>query len=305
LTPRSPRVEYVDIFKREIPLRKSPRERQERVKLQSENKPDIISGEFQKCQGTTLFILDGVGYSGGKLHAAKNQADTFSKARGMNVRTGILVVGLSVEETDNRYRPDLLTRRLQYRFDAVADRLLAGDGPQSTVDVEWGAILYRIQLEWIRAGLYVGSAKAPEDDWETYGKAIRKATTRVEINRRAVKFDTINWWALKFDFCAGDKKRSRGRGRAPARAVLEAPHVRSPDLFANQQGIRKEARVVPGVRRRRRGQPLHEGRIPGARLLEPQRRDGAAVLSARRPGARGAYVRYRHGAGVQRAAASL
>ena len=76
-----------------------------------------------------------------------------------------------------------MTPRLQHRFDAMADRLLAGDGPQSTVDGEWGAILYRIELEWIRAGLYVGSAKASVDDWETYGKAIREATTRVEINR--------------------------------------------------------------------------------------------------------------------------
>lgn len=180
MTPRSPRVEYVDVFERTIPLRKSPHERQERVKLQSENKPDIISGGFQKCQGTTLFILDGVAASGGKLHAAQNQAEAFAKARGMNVRTGLLVVGLAVEETDNRYRPNLLTPRLQYRFDAVADRLLAGDGPQSTVDGEWGAILYLIELERIRAGLYAGSAKVPADDWEKYGKAIREATTRVE-----------------------------------------------------------------------------------------------------------------------------
>ena len=192
MTPRSPRVEYVDVFKREIPLRKSPRERQDRVKLQSENPPDIISDEFQKCEDTTLLIFDGVGYSGAKLHAAKKQADTFAKAGDMNVTTGLLVVGLAVEETDNRYRPDLLTRRLQCRFDAVADRLLAGDGPQSTVDGEHGAILYLIELEQIRAGLYAGSAKVPPDDWEKYGKAIREATTRVEINRRAVKFDTIN-----------------------------------------------------------------------------------------------------------------
>ena len=272
--------------------------------MQTENLPDIISDEFQKCRNTTLIIFDGMAASGGKLQAAKSQADNFSKARDMNVTIGLLAVALSVDEEDNRYRPDLLTPRLQYRFDAVADRLLAGDGPPSTVDGEWGAILYRIQLERIRAGLYVGSAKAPEDEWETYGKAIREATTRVEINRRAVKFDTINWWALKFDFCTGDKKRPRGRGRASAESVLEAPHVWSPDLFANRQGYRYKARVVPGVRRRRRGQPVHGGRLPGARLLEPQRRDGAAVLSARRPGARGAFVRYRHGAGVQRAAAS-
>ena len=184
MTPRSPRVEYVDIFERRIPLRKSPfGNPAERVRLQSQNPPDIISNEFQKCHDTTLFIFDGIGASGAKLQAAKNQADAFAEARGMNVRTGILVVGLSVEETDNRYRPNLLTRRLQCRFDAVADRLLAGDGPQSTVDGEWGAILYRIQLERIRAGLYVGSAKTPEDQWEKYGKAIREATTRVEINR--------------------------------------------------------------------------------------------------------------------------
>ena len=274
------------------------------MKLQSENPPDIISEEFQKCEDTTLLIFDGVGYSAAKVHAAKNQADTFAKARGMNVRTGLLVVALSVEETDNRYRPNLLTPRLQYRFDAVADRLLAGDGPQSTVDGEWGGILYIVQLKRVRRGLYAGSAKAPEDQWEKYGKDILKATTRVEINRRAVKFDTINWWALKFDFCAGDKKRPCGRGRASAESVLEAPHVQSPELFASQQGYRYEARVVPGVRRCSRGQPLYEGRLPGARLLEPQRRDGEAVLSARRPDARGAFVRYRHVAGVQRAAAS-
>ena len=183
MTPRSPRVEYVDVFKREIPLRKSPRERQDRVKLQSENPPDIISEEFQKCEDTTLLIFDGVGYSAAKVHAAKNQAEAFAKAHGVSVTVIPSVVALSVEETDNRYRPDLLTRRLQCRFDAVADRLLAGDGPQSTVDGEWGAILYLIELEWIRAGLYVGSAKAPADDWEKYGKDIREATTRVEINR--------------------------------------------------------------------------------------------------------------------------
>ena len=66
--------------------------------MQSENPPDIISDEFQKCRDTTLLIFDGVAASGGKVHAAKSQADTFSKARGMNVRTGILVVALSVEE---------------------------------------------------------------------------------------------------------------------------------------------------------------------------------------------------------------
>ena len=180
MTPRSPRVEYVDVFERRVPLRKSPHERQERVKFQSENKPDIISGEFEMCRDTTLFILDGVAASGGKLHAAKNQADAFAKAGDMNVRTGLLVVGLAVEETDNRYRPNLLTPRLQFRFESVADRLLAGDGPQSTVDGEWGAILYLIELERIRAGLYAGSAKVPADDWEKYGKAILKATTRVE-----------------------------------------------------------------------------------------------------------------------------
>ena len=181
MTPRSPRVEYVDVFERRIPLRKSPYgERQPRVQLQSENPPGIISGEFQKCEDTTLLIFDGVAASGGKVHAAKNQAEAFAEARGVNVRTGILVVALSVEETDNRYRPDLLTRRLQCRFDAVADRLLAGDGPQSTDDAEFGAILYLIELEQIRAGLYAGSAKAPADDWEKYGKDIREATTRVE-----------------------------------------------------------------------------------------------------------------------------
>ena len=148
--------------------------------MQSENPPDIISEEFQKCEDTTLLIFDGVGYSAAKVHAAKNQADTFAKARGMNVRTGLLVVALSVEETDNRYRPNLLTPRLQCRFDGVADRLLAGDGPQSTDDAEFGAILYLIELEQIRAGLYAGSAKAPADDWEKYGKDIREATTRVE-----------------------------------------------------------------------------------------------------------------------------
>ena len=180
MTPRSPRVEYVDVFERRVPLRKSPRELQNRVLFQSKNKPDIISGEFQMCRDTTLLILDGVAASGGKVHAAKKQAEAFAEARGMNVRTGILVVGLSVEETDNRYRPNLLTPRLQYRFDAVADRLLAGDGPQSTDDAEFGAILYLIELEQIRAGLYAGSAKAPADDWEKYGKDIREATTRVE-----------------------------------------------------------------------------------------------------------------------------
>ena len=151
--------------------------------MQSENPPDIISEEFQKCEDTTLLIFDGVGYSAAKVHAAKNQAEAFAEARGMNVRTGILVVGLSVEETDNRYRPDALTPLLQYRFDGVADRLLAGDGPPSTVDGEWGGILYIVQLKRVRRGLYVGSAKAPADDWEKYGKDIRKATTRVEINR--------------------------------------------------------------------------------------------------------------------------
>ena len=151
--------------------------------MQSQNPPDIISNEFQKCHDTTLFIFDGVGYSGAKVHAAKNQAEAFAKACGVSVTIIPSVVALSVEETDNRYRPNLLTQRLQFRFESVADRLLAGDGPQSTVDGEWGAILYRIQLEWIRAGLYVGSAKVPEDDWESYGKAILKATTRVEINR--------------------------------------------------------------------------------------------------------------------------
>ena len=208
------------------------------MQLQTENLPDIISDEFQKCRNTTLIIFDGVAYSGGKLQAAKSQADNFSKARDMNVTIGLLAVALSVEETDNRYRPDLLTPRLQYRFDGVADRLLAGDGPPSTVDAEWGAILYLIELERIRAGLYAGSAKARVDDWEKYGKAIREATTRVEINRPAVKFDTINWWALKFDFCTGDKKRPRGRGRTSAEAVLEAPHVQAPVRLEDQQGYR-------------------------------------------------------------------
>ena len=65
MTPRSPRVEYVDVFKREIPLRKSPFGKPaERVKLQSENPPDIISDEFQNCSDTTLFIFDGIGASG-------------------------------------------------------------------------------------------------------------------------------------------------------------------------------------------------------------------------------------------------
>ena len=239
MTPRSPRVEYVDVFKREIPLRKSPfGNPAERVRLQSQNPPVVISEEFQKCADTTLFIFDGIGASGAKLQAAKNQADAFAEARGMSVTTGSLVVGLSVEETDNRYRPNLLTPRLQHRFDAVADRLLAGDGPPSTVDGEWGGILYIVQLKRVRRGLYVGSAKAPAGDWEKYGKDIREATTRVEINRRAVKFDTINWWALKFDFCAGDKKRPRGRGRTSAEAVLEAPHVQAPVRLEDQQGYR-------------------------------------------------------------------
>ena len=89
MTPRSPRVKYVDIFERKIPLRKSPYgERQRRVQLQSENLPDIISDEFQKCRNTTLIIFDGVAYSGGKLQAAKSQADAFSKARDMNVTIG-------------------------------------------------------------------------------------------------------------------------------------------------------------------------------------------------------------------------
>ena len=153
------------------------------MKLQSENPPGIISGEFQKCRDTTLLIFDGVAASGGKLHAAKSQAEAFSKARGMNVTTGSLVVGLSVEETDNRYRPDALTPPLQFRFESVADRLLAGDGPQSTVDGEFAAILYKVELELIRRGLYVGSTKVLADQWETHGKAIREATTRVEINR--------------------------------------------------------------------------------------------------------------------------
>ena len=229
MTPRSPRVTYVDIFERKTPLRKSPFGiPAKRVQLQTENLPDIISDEFQKCRNTTLIIFDGVAYSGGKLQAAKSQADTFSKARDMNVTIGLLAVALSVDESDNRYRPDLLMPRLQYRFDGVADRLLAGDGPPSTVDGEWGGILYIVQLKRVRRGLYVGSAKAPADDWEKYGKDIREATTRVEINRRAVKFDTVNWWALKFDFGAGGKKRSRGRGRATVDAVLEAPHVQAP-----------------------------------------------------------------------------
>ena len=148
--------------------------------MQSQNPPDIISGEFQKCSDTTLFIFDGVGASGGKVHAAKKQADAFAEACGMSVTIIPSVLALSVEETDNRYRPNLLTPRLQCRFDAVADRLLAGDGRQSRVDGKWGAILYIVQLKRVRRGLYVGSAKAPEDDWETYGKAIREATTRVE-----------------------------------------------------------------------------------------------------------------------------
>ena len=148
--------------------------------MQTENLPDIISDEFQKCRNTTLIIFDCVAYSGGKLHAAKKQADTFAKAGDMNVTIGLLAVALSVDESDNRYRPDLLTPRLQYRFDGVADRLLAGDGPPSTVDGEWGGILYIVQLKRVRRGLYVGSAKAPADDWEKYGKDIREATTRVE-----------------------------------------------------------------------------------------------------------------------------
>ena len=64
--------------------------------MQTENLPDIISDEFQKCRNTTLIIFDGVAYSGGKLQAAKSQADTFSKARDMNVTIGLLAVALSV-----------------------------------------------------------------------------------------------------------------------------------------------------------------------------------------------------------------
>ena len=184
MTPRSPRVKYVDIFERKTPLRKSPFGiPAKRVQLQTENLPDIISDEFQKCRNTTLIIFDGVAASGGKLQAAAKQAGAFAEARCMNVTIGLLAVALSVDESDIRYRSDLLTPRLQYRFDAVADRLLAGDGPPSTVDGEFGGILYIVQLKRVRRGLYVGSAKAFVDNWETYGKAIREATTRVEINR--------------------------------------------------------------------------------------------------------------------------